>query len=423
MIQIKLTLVSVLLLFFPGLLAAQDEERSYSIDFSGFISYESIFDTRQTVAAREGEVLLYPAAVSDDASGDDINAQHNFNMFVLHSRFRANVSGPEVLGAQSGALLEVDFVGNTNSVISMTRLRHSIITLDWERASLLAGQYWHPFFVTSSYPEVSGWGGGLPFAVLSRNPQLRFTYALSDAFSVGITALTQRDFSTDGPLGGSPEYLRNSGMPEMNLQLDYKGGGWNIGAVGGIKTIRPRLTDFDEQKLDETLSSWQSKVYLRKDIADLTLKLSGLYGQNMHNFLMIGGYAEFFNTEINEETNEDIPTDFRGYENRETLSVWTEWLYTSGAITYSVFGGYTENLGFTEEPADGIGINYYGRGSHIGSSYRVAPRLTLQVEEFQIMGEVMYSEAAYGDIQADGTVSNTEAAGNVRLQLHLKYSF
>lgn len=408
----KYIVITILGSLLPGLLMAQSEN-TYDIEFSGFFSYESIFDTRQTASAREGEVILFPSPVLEDMSGDDINAQPNFNMFVIHSRFRANVSGPEVFGAESSVLMEVDFVGNTNSLISMTRLRHSIIRLDWENASFLAGQYWHPFFVTSSYPEVSSWGGGAPFAVLSRNPQLRFVYDLTDNLSAGFIVLTQRDFSSPGPLGGSPEYLRNSGIPEMNLHLDYQKEGLNLGAVAGYKVIKPRLADFDGQKLDETLGSWQTTGYIRKDWENVTVKVQGLYGQNMYNFLMMGGYGEFVDSGTNKIT----------YSNQETVSVWTEWLYRRGDLTYSVFGGYSENSGFIDEPNANDAVSFYGRGAGIDHTYRVSPRLTLQVEKFQVMGEIMYSAAAYGSTQPDGTVSGTDVADNMRFQLHLKYSF
>ena len=76
-------------------------------------------------------------------------------------------------------MLETDFVGTSDRVISMARLRHAILKLEWEKTTLMAGQFWHPFFVLSSYPQVSGWGGGLPYAILSRNPQIRLTYKLT----------------------------------------------------------------------------------------------------------------------------------------------------------------------------------------------------------------------------------------------------
>lgn len=408
----KYVIFSLLLAFIPGLLIAQDESK-YDLNFSGFISYESIFDTRQTVSAREGDVLIFPSRIMDDLNGDDINAQPNFNMFAIHSRLKADVSGPDIFGARSSALLELDFLGNSDPVISLVRLRHSIIKLDWEKASLLFGQYWHPMFVTSSFPEVSSWGGGAPFAAFSRNPQIRFTYDLSDNFTAAFIALTQRDFSTTGPEGGSPDYLRNSAIPELNLYLVYQNNGWNVGTVVGYKVIKPRLSNLNGEKLDETLGSWHTNGYIRKDWSDLTVKIQGLYGQNMHNFLMMGGYGEFIDNQTNEIT----------YKNSETVSFWTEWLYRNGDLTYSVFGGYSENLGFTDMAGSNDSVNFYGRGSDIDYTYRFSPRLTLEVEKFQIMGEIMFSLAAYGSTQPDGTISDTEDANNVRFQLHLKYGF
>lgn len=408
----KWILFTTLLAFLPGLLIAQDESK-YSINLSGFISYESIFDTRQTVSAREGDVLIFSARVSRDLNGEDVNAQPSFNMFAVHSRLKADVTGPDIFGARSTALLEFDFLGNSDPAIGLVRLRHSIIKLDWGKATVFVGQYWHPMFVTSSFPEVSSWGGGAPLAAFSRNPQIRFDYNLSHSFSAGIIALTQRDFSTTGPVGGTPDYLRNSGIPELNLHLGYQDKGWNLGVVSGYKIIKPRLADLEGQKLDETLGSWHTNAYIRKDWPDFTIKVQGLYGQNMHDFLMMGGYGEFIDSQTNEIT----------YSNWEIVSLWTEWLYRNGNLTYSVFGGYSENLGLADEPGANDMVNFYGRGVDINYTYRVSPRLTLQVEKFQIMGEIMYSAAAYGSTQSNGAVSDTEVADNWRFQLHLKYSF
>ena len=409
----KLLILLFLLLIPTALLAQEEEEKTYKVSISGFISSEIIYDTRQPVAAREGDVLLFTAPINRDANGDDINDNPTFNMVNIHSRFRVRVDGPEMFGAQSSALLESDFVGTGNEFISMMRLRHAIIKLDWENTSLLAGQYWHPFFVVSTYPQVAGWGGGIPYAILSRNPQVRFGFNLSDNISGSLTALAHRDFASTGPQGQTPDYLRNGGMPELNLNLEYHTDGFRIGAVGGYKQIMPRTTDLDENKLDETLGSLQGNIYTRLDIGDFTAKVQGLYGENMYNFVMMGGYAEF----IDQNTG-DI-----SYSNYRTGALWTELLYTQDRLTYSLFGGYSENYGTEDTPSAQQTVNRYGRGNNIDTTYRIAPRLTYTIADFQIMGEISYNATNYGSIENDGTVSNTEKASAIRTHIHLKYSF
>lgn len=402
----------IALLLVTAHLRAQ-EQKDYQISLSGFVTAESILDTRQTISAREGDVLLFPAPVDKDSNGEDINARMNFNMFSIHSRLRTHVRGPEIFGAKTSALVETDFLGNSDRVISMMRLRHAILKLEWENASLLAGQYWHPFFVTSTYPEVSSWGGGIPYAVLSRNPQFRFSYNFSEAFSGSVTALTQRDFSSPGPNGASPEYLRNSGLPEINLHLKYHSPNLKIGAMVDYKEILPRTTDLAGLKMTKTLAVWQGNAYLNAGIGPFTVKLKGLYGQNMYNFVMMGGYAEFI----------DVPGGGITYANLVTGSVWSEWIYRAGDLSYSLFGAYTKNMGLTSAPEALDVQEFYGRATDIDHAIRIAPRLSIHKKKFLIMGEVSYDTAAYGTTARDGTVENTTPAENVRFQLHLKYNF
>ena len=406
-------LIMLMLLILPIWLTAQ-QEQEYNVSLSGFVSYENVFDTRQTVTAREGDVLLYPAPVNEDLSGKDINGQSSFNMFNIHSRLRTKVSGPQMFGAESTALVEMDFVGTSNSVMSMMRLRHAIIKLDWEKSSLMAGQYWHPLFVTGSFPEVSTWGGGLPFAAFSRNPQLRFTYNVSDHFYGSIAALVQRDFASPGPYGASSEYLRNSAKPEVDLHLEYHKNGLKLGTVLGYKEIRPRLQNENGQAVNETLGSAFGSVYARKDWSNFTAKVKAVYGENLYNFLMLGGYASYLGDEPNELE----------YSNYETGSVWTELIYNKNQFIYSLFAGYTENMGVNRTAEEGLDLAYrYARGTDIAYAYRISPRLGYKVKKFLIMGEVLRDVAAYGEAQPDGEVLNAEEATNIRVQLHLKYSF
>ncbi len=404
--------ILVFVFLYPVFLLSQENE--YDLTLSGFVSYETVFDTRQTVTAREGDVLLYPSPVVKDLNGKDINGQSSFNMFSIHSRLRTKVSGPQVLGAESSALVEVDFAGTTNSVMSMMRLRHAIIKLDWEKSLLLAGQYWHPLFVTGSYPEVSSWGGGLPYAILSRNPQIRFKHHFGQHFFGSITVLGQRDFASPGPNGPSSEYLRNSSKPELDLHLEYHKNGLKLGTVLGYKEVRPRLQDENGQAVDETLGSAFGSVYARKDWSNFTAKVKAVYGENLYNFLMLGGYASYQGGNAGELE----------YSNYETGSVWTELIYNKNQFIYSLFAGYTENMGVNRTAEEGLDlVNKFARGTDIAYAYRISPRLGYRVKKFLIMGEILRDVAAYGEAQPDGEVLDAEEATNIRVQLHLKYSF
>ena len=51
------------------------ENNNFGIKFHGFVKSDLLFDSRQTVDAREGHFLLFPKNVSLDPDGEDINAK------------------------------------------------------------------------------------------------------------------------------------------------------------------------------------------------------------------------------------------------------------------------------------------------------------------------------------------------------------
>ena len=155
-------------------LAAQDEG-NFGIKFSGFVKNDFFFDTRQTVAAREGHFLLWPAAVTLDETGVDINAQSNFNILAVQSRLKGAITGPDAFGAKTSGVIEADFFAQANDNINLLRLRHAFVKLNWEHMELLAGQYWNPLFVTDCFPGTVSFNTGTPPQSFSRNPQVRAT--------------------------------------------------------------------------------------------------------------------------------------------------------------------------------------------------------------------------------------------------------
>ncbi|MCK7511616.1 MAG: hypothetical protein MZV70_51265 [Desulfobacterales bacterium] len=137
--------------------------------------------------------------------------------------------------------MKLSFLALVETDLNGFRLRHAYVKMEWQKASLLAGQYWHPMFPAENFPGTVSFNTGAPFIPFSRNPQVRLVY-MPGKISFTLVAYSQRDFTSSGPDGNSSKYIRNSGTPGMHLQVKIPAGG-NLTAWAGVdyKTIRPEI--------------------------------------------------------------------------------------------------------------------------------------------------------------------------------------
>lgn len=404
----------IIIAFCVGYTSVALAQEKVKVNFSGFVSAEAIFDTRKVVSARDGDVLLYPAAKVLDANGKDVNEDGGFNFASIHSRLRAKTTPYELWGGSLTAYVEVDFVGTSNDKISMVRMRHAMLQYKKGKSALIAGQYWHPMFVTSCFPEVSSWGAAVPVGVLSRNPQIRYTHSFSKQFRASIAALSQVDFKSAGPEGASSDYLRNTSVPEFDAHIEYGNPKKTVvGIVGGTKMLKPRELNADGNKVDESIRTYHALAYASVKTPKMHYKLQGIYAQDGYNMLLLGGYGV---SEIDAKMGE------YSYEPISSTTFWGEAVsHYEGTVNWGLFAGYTKNLGADKELLPEAGL--YARGANIDNIWRVAPRIILGYKNFQFMAEINQTFASYGTPDKKMRVKDTEEVGNTRLQLHFKYSF
>ncbi|MEM6316078.1 MAG: hypothetical protein AAF960_00325 [Bacteroidota bacterium] len=378
----------------------------FSVKAGGFIWTETIYDTRQTVSARDGDVILYPAPIKLDANGADINGSGDFTMANIHSRAKIMVTTPDFLGAKVSGLLEVDFVGTSNDQIGLLRLRHAMVKMKWQKAELLFGQYWYPMFATEAFPQVVSWGGAIPFHPLSRNAQIRYSYLPTENSKLTLSICTQLDFKSPGPDGASAKYLQDSGVPEVNATyLIGTKGKVLVGANVGYKVLKPAQSfTVGEQvfKCTETIGSYQINLFTKAKTSVGTFRGGAIYGQNLYNFLMLGGYGVSGTKDNGEAT----------YTNFTTGSHWVDFATNPFAnkITLGIYGGYTQNYGADETIMGAV----YARGTNIDHVYRIAPRVIYGTGRVRFRLETMYNLAAYGTPDENYDVQNTENAANWR---------
>lgn len=407
---------------------SQENKQKFGIKLSGFINTEAFWDSRQVIAAREGDVLLYPANEKMGTNNKDINAKANFNMLSVFSRIKTTVSVPDVFGAKTTGVIEMDFAGNSDARVNTPRMRHAFIKLAWEKMELITGQYWHPIFAADCYPEVLHWGGGLPMAPLSRAPQIRVTLKPTNKFSVSVVALSERDFVSPGPDGANSSYLRNSAMPELQVQvLGSLSKSLKYGFSGGYRTLVPRLSNRLGEVVEEKIGSYNANAFIKYKSEKITFALQGIYGQNMNSYIMLGGYA------VSAEQS-DIANDNLSYVNLPTSSVWTELGYNFASFNLTLFAGYTKNHGADEDVVKSI--NYttssggietkstvYTRGGDIDYVYRFAPRLSYKVGRFRFGTEFVQTTAAYGTANNQMQVEDTKEVTNYRVLFSSFLSF
>ena len=412
---------------------AQDGD--FGIKFSGFVKNDFFYDTRQSVSIREGHFLLFPAGRSYDANNHDINDKPAFNFLSIQTRLTGKISAPDVGKAKTSGVIEADFFGNENTSfadVNGFRLRHAYAKLAWPKTELLFGQYWHPLFVPGCFSGVISFNTGAPFQPFSRNPQIRALHRFGKFSLMGVLA-AQRDFTSPG--GSSA--LRNSAIPDLHLQFAYENVNKETqkeilaGMGGGYKFLKPLL--FTEKgtrryETDEMVPGLSATAYLKFKMPKWSVKFQGVYGQNLFDATMLGGYAV--------STIRDTATNAISYTTVNNASGWLEFQTYGKTIQFGLWGGYTQNLGALDTIA--IYSNKVGgtdatvRGSDIHHIYRIAPRVVLIKGKFNFALEGEYTTAAYAtrdettgvlNRNHKGLITDYEDLSNIRLLFSVIFNF
>ncbi|MFP4528283.1 MAG: hypothetical protein ACLFQX_07010, partial [Candidatus Kapaibacterium sp.] len=238
--------------------------------------------------------------------------------------------------------------------------------------------------------------------------QLRLTQRMG-GLTLDFAAMAQRDFTNTGPVGGSHTYLKNAVIPDLGLRATVNLGTNSVlGVVGEYKMLKPRIQTTAGYKTDELVSSYAAMGFMKLWLDPVTIKMEGVYGQNLTNVTMLGGYGvSAFDPETMQET----------YTPTNTMSAWAD-ISTGKKVEVGLFVGYSKNMGFADdlEIAPNDGYLYWARGANIDQLLRVSPRVVWNINKVRFAGEIEYTSAAYGtpDAQDKFMVKDTETYANIR---------
>jgi hypothetical protein len=428
-------LLAGLLFLVPAVsVTGQDVASKFGITFSGFVKTDYFFDTREVVSIREGHFLLFPKEKLPDENGVDINDKASFNFLSIQTRLTGRITAPDAFGAKVSGILEADFFGNESAAFvdaNGFRLRHAHAKLNWPKSELLAGQFWHPFFIPSCFSGVVSFNTGAPFQPFSRNPQLRYTWKPGKV-SLSAIASAQRDFVSPG---GSAA-LRYSATPDMTGLIAYETKNaeakseFMTGAAVSYKSLQPLLTTSKSGKTyvtDEKVSGMSATAFLKIGQPRFTYKLQAIYGENLFDLTMLGGYVV--------SSLADAETNRVTYSTLNSMTFWSEFQTTGQKVQFALWGGHARNLGSGEKVlvySDRMGgTAVTTRGANMRSLTRVSPRLVFIQGRFNLATELEYTSAAYATLQPGnvlnrdeyGKITDSENIANLRLLLAVILNF
>lgn len=396
--------------------ADEDAGKGFGITYGGFIKSDFFYDSRQTVSLREGHFLLWPQKPSYDEDGNDIHDISSFNFLSIQTRLNITVTAPDFFGFKTSGFVEGAFFGNVESDINGFRMRHAFIRLERGGSEFLFGQYWHPFLLPFSFPDVVSFNTGTPFQPFSRNPQMRYMQKAGN-FRLMAAVLSQRDFASVGPNGRSSSYLRNSAMPDMHMQLHYNFNEPDFFSQlvfgGGIayKKLVPEIVTESNFQTDASVTGISYMGFARAAFRPITIKMQYLLGENLTDLLQIGGYG------ISKIVDAD-----KGFVEYSPLQTQTYWLdmHTNGqTIQFGVFMARSENLGAVKKLVEGT--SPIGFGTDIKTLYRIAPRVVFNSGRARLALECEYTGAAFGTVDVSlnnsGIPVNVEEINNLRVLL------
>jgi len=264
---------------------------------------------------------------------------------------------------------------------------------------------------------------------------VRFDYKAGNLFLQAF-ALYHSDYCSLGPTPGtastsakSPIYMRDAILPEFATHIAFKKPGIQIGAIGSVKTIKPRqytMANYSDPntrfKTNEKLTTASAQAYAQCQVAKFVVKAQATYTQNTTESLQIGGYAV---------SALDPATGHEKYTPTQYMNYWLNVDYGK-KVQVGMFLGYLNSLGTLDNvyvSPQGKSI-WYARGyapdnNNIKYMYRVSPHLFYNVNNFQLGAEFEYTVAAYGEVQNDqkAKIINTSEIANFRTNILICFYF
>jgi len=363
--RLVFSMLSVLFLA-PTFAAAQ------TVDISGFVKTSFYYDSRQIVAAREGDFVLYPQP-EVLVDGEDQNETDNLLIFPLFSRLAFSVGDlPDVKGATVTGHVEGDFHGASNALINSFRLRRGFVKFAWERHEALFGMEWSPTFL-ETWPRTAATEAGVPYHCFSRLPQARYTFK-PDGFTLKLLVAQERDAFAE--LSGLKS-AQQAGLPMLMAFASIDRESFQIGGGTWTKWVRPTLTA-------ERFQAMAFQGFMTLSPGPVTFRTKVTYGEDLADQIMTGGYLL--------EDDGDAVT-------LQTLAGWAE-IETTNAegLNYGLFGGYFTNLGAGETVNEGNPVDssqVFARGANIESGFRIAPRVTYTEGKVRFAFELQVDDATY----------------------------
>lgn len=392
-------------------ITAQDSTKRKKVEFKfgGRIDLMVFTDSYKSAENRGGVQYLYPERPFYNDKGEDIQFQNRLRASVAPTRLHLSVMTTDILKADALGYIETDFMGITPDVMYGVRLRHAYFRLKWKTNSLLLGQTNHLTMVEEMSANTVTFGGGYPLNPLSRPIQIRFSQDLGQKMNITAAAAL---FS--GVTGENQSFVM---LPD--LQLKFTVGSASkllVGAVGGVKVLRPRTLTGDMSKATATVTAFNAALFGRYSFAGgYCVKLFGIWGQDLSSLSIIGGYAPLL--------AEYSPEADYGYAPTSAYSVWADFESKKWkGWQCGIFAGMQQNLGTSKEV---VVQDSYIPNRGIYRFWRVAPRIYYHHKGLTFGLEYMYSMATWSK-QVDDYMRPTEKYPNTfnnRVTLLARFTF
>jgi len=189
---------------------------------------------------------------------------------VRTSRIWFKSTGPSMLSAKTGGLIELDFANGSSSGLT-PRLRHAYGFLDWGKTKLTFGQTWDNFSIVNA--NTIDFNGGLAtgFGLACRVPQIKLSHGVdinaknSFQFVVALQQPSQTNFNSNGTgdsWGAMPNIVGQAFFSSNILGTSPTAGGtdqqaFTTGFFGSYGNQH-----VSGQTNDKTVDSWGAGFYI-----------------------------------------------------------------------------------------------------------------------------------------------------------------